>query len=166
MSNGDDYQNSNTLVDNTNNKEYLQKYIPVKDKNNSIIRTKLIQSRKYFNKYPCMYILLKFFIGLILFTIPILLFCVTFKKVIDEKAYSYIHIVTFPLFFAVISVLVFIVILIFSRCCVCNSEKYIVYKIILITLNIVYLCHGREKTLDIYLTLLFSLLLFSVLYVC
>ena len=105
-----------------NRQRYI--YISPKDKMLFPFKINLLYSRRYFYNHPIIFLILKLLIGLIFFSLPILIFCLILKNALDYRKYEHFLTATLPLKISVTVILIYVFSLILYRInSMCSSNK-------------------------------------------
>jgi hypothetical protein len=98
-------------------------YISPKDKFLFPFKLKLLFSRRYFHNHPLTFVILKFLLGLIFFTLPIFIFCFTLKQALDYRKYECFWVATLPLKISVGMIMLYILgLIVYKFNQICSSE--------------------------------------------
>ncbi len=103
-----------------------QNYIFISPKDRLLypFKIKLLYSRRYFHNHPFTFLSLKFLLGLILFTLPIFLFCFIIKQTLDYRKYEHFWTATLSLNISVVVVMIYILgIFIYRITQMCSNNR-------------------------------------------
>ena len=103
--------NNSTYEENINQKLV---FIHNREKMESPFRIKLLYLRIYFHNSPFYFIMIKFLLGLIFFTIPIFIFSFILKNALDKKKYDF-SLASMPILLSSIIMIIYLTSLIIYR---------------------------------------------------